>query len=570
VKGIAVIASAFFLSLCQIVPAQKAPSKAEPGSGSSPSKEGSVGVHSGGRHGDYTRKAAQGPHMKVVAATYFGTDGYEEFVDAGGLPDGTIVVFGNAWGPKFPTTPAATVIGSGRHTGAPAVARDGKGNDVVNRASPDMAGMIVLYTENLSAIKKAVRMDWGVASILAGLISGDGKGLVIAGRCQPNFASFASMCPHTQKLPYQAPEAMSAPAKGRKPAAPSGPACDVYITRLTLDLKPQWIWVLEKNGDPPEDVFTDNSGAIYFDAGGMRRVSPDGKEIRLVNSKGSSGTAKWLGVDPTDGGVFYGGDRNTHTGQQPYRQPYLYKFDETGKKLVTLWEPDPKTVGSATGGLESDSSPRALAWAKSGEMLVGGWSDGGNSVFPRQALDWHKPAGGAGMGMQTWGMKNANSLGHIMRIDPKTWDTKSHTWWASFIPAWFTSPANRGAPNFANIEQIRVLNDGSVAITGSAATGLIQTPNPFWTDPMTGNKYGGRYVAIFKPDLSNLLFSSYLPGLDYVSLGVTAKGAVSVGRSEGKDSADPATPSPVKNALQAEFAGATDAHIVVFQLPQFP
>jgi hypothetical protein len=190
-------------------------------------------------------------------------------------------------------------------------------------------------------------------------------------------------------------------------------------------------------------------------------------------------------------------------------------------------------------------------------------------VFPRQALDWRKPATGAGMGMQTWGMKNANSLGHIMRIDPKTWETKSHTWWASFIPTWFESASNRGAPNFANIRQIRVLNDGSVGITGSAATGLVQTPNGFWVDPMDGAKYGGAYVAVFLPDLTNLRFSSYLPGCGEASVGVTRKGIAVVSRSKGCDNvvARP-TMSPVKNAIQRQFMGGTDAHIVALELPQ--
>jgi hypothetical protein len=210
-----------------------------------------------------------------------------------------------------------------------------------------------------------------------------------------------------------------------------------------------------------------------------------------------------------------------------------------------------------------------MAWSKSGELLVSGWSDGGNSVFPRQALDWHKPATGGGMGLQTWGMKRASSLGHIMRIDPKTWETKSHTWWAAFIPGWFSSARDRGAPNGLSIEQIRVLNDGSVAIAGGSATGLIQTPNAFWLDPMTGNKYGGAYVSVFLPDLSNLLFSSYLPGCTPVAIGATRTGVAIVSRSTGDD-ASPGRPtsSPIKKAIQKEFGGHTDAHIVVLELPQ--
>lgn len=550
-------------------PATAAPATvaAPPANPAGEGKATDTGIKSGGRHGEYSRKAAAGPHADVVAATFFGSEGCEEFVDAGGLPDGTIVAFGNAWGPRFVTRPDSVVLGQGRHSGLPALKKDSKGKTSLSYDNPDSAGIMVFFAEDLGAVRKIVRMDWGVANIRAGQVVDGGRGLVIAGQCHPAFGTFSRAFAAVNTMPFA--EAPPDPKK-KRPAAPAVRP-DVYIARFAADtLKPQWVWVLEKNGNPPENIFADREGAIYFDAGGLRRISPDGAALKLVNSKANSGTARWLGVDSSDGGVFFGGDRNTHTGQQPYRQPYMYKFDPAGRKLVTLWEPDPKTIGSATGGLESDSSPRAMAWARSGDLLVAGWSDGGNSVFPRQALDWRKPAAGAGMGMQTWGMKNANSLGHIMRIDPKTWETKAHTWWAAFIPSWFSDPKHRGAPNFVNIGQIVVLNDGSVAVAGSAATGLIQTPNGFWVDAMDGRKYGGSYAALFLPDLSNLLFSSYMPGCQSVSLGVTRRGVVAVSRSTGGDGDEVRpTMSPAKNAIQKEFMGGTDAHIVVFELPQF-
>lgn len=68
-----------------------------------------------GRYESFTRKAAQGPKAKIVAVTSFGDDGINEFVAAGGLPDGSIVAFGNAWGPKFPAAPPPLEVGRGRH-----------------------------------------------------------------------------------------------------------------------------------------------------------------------------------------------------------------------------------------------------------------------------------------------------------------------------------------------------------------------------------------------------------------------------------------------------------------------
>jgi hypothetical protein len=528
-----------------------------------------VGVKSGGRLGGYTKKACEGPHMKLVAATYFGTKGAEGFVATGSLPDGTIVAFGNAAGPDFPASPAPIVLGRGQHTGKPAMIQDAKGRETFDRNNPDLGGMIVCYSEDLQKIKRVIKLDWGVGSILGGMITGDGKSLVIGGRCGPAFASLAQACQTVQKLPYQAPPAGD-PAKSKKVKAPD-PAtlCDVYVARLSPEGKPAWIWILEKNGDPPDDLFTDKKGQIWFDARGLRRVSADGKEMALHSPRTGTGTSKWLGVDPEDGTAYFGGDRNTNTGAQPYRQPYFYKIDATDKKAYILWEPPPREVGSLPGAahLESDSSPRAMAIGKDGHFIITGWSDGGNSVFPRQALDFKKPASGGGMRLECSGMKGANSLGHIMHIDPKTQETKTHMWWACYVPTWFAEARTRGAPNGIGIKQVVVADDGAVAVTGGAASGLIQTPGCFWEDPMSGDKYGGEYLSVFRPDMSNLRFSSYLPGCADVRLGASKKGVIAVSASRGADAAAKPTPSPVWKAVQKDFGGPLDAHILLLEGP---
>jgi hypothetical protein len=537
---------------------------------SNPAGEGvvtDVGIKSAGRHGDYTKKMMSAPHMKVVASTFFGVEAHEEFVDVGGVAGGGIVAFGNTWGPQFVKTPAAVILGKGAHSGKPSASKDKKGNDVLEYRNPDCVGMMVMYAEDLKSIVKIAKMDWGVANIRSGMVTADGRGLIVAGQCHPGFKTFSAGCSKVNVLPYRAP----APDAKKKPVDPATLE-DIYVARFdAATLKPEWIWVLEKNGDVPADLFADKAGNVYFDAAGMQRISADGKDVKLINPKCSSGTAKWLGVDPEDGGVFFGGDRNTKTGHEPYRQPFLYKFDVKGAKVQTLWEPKPSEIGSGPedGHLESDSSPRSMAWAANGDLLVSGWSDGGNSVFPRQALDWRKPAPDGGMALQTWGMKGASSLGHIMRIDPKTWETKSHAWWAGFIPSWFSSPKNRGAPNGLSIERMCVLNDGSVAIVGGSATGLLQTPNAFWLDSMSGDKYGGYYVSVFLPNLSNLMFSSYMPGCGPVAIGATRKGVAIASRAKRDDgNVKRPTQPPIKNAIQKEFGGNTDAHIVILEFSE--
>lgn len=511
------------------------------------------------RYAKYMHRAARGPHAVVVAATPFGTAGHEEFVDAGALADGSIVAFGNAWGPQFPSSPTPTVLGSGRHLGLPptVTVKDKKGDrQVLSSDDPDMAGMLVFYDASLSAVRRVVRFDWGVASISAGLVTRDGTDLVIAGRATAAFRAVHAKAPVRDVQP---PPAKSGAYDYQ------GTACtgDVYVMRIRPDGTPVWAWILEAVGRPPEQFWLDRQGAVYFDSAGLKRIAGDGRALTLISDRAAGRTAKWLAIDPADGNGFYGGDRNTKTNREPYRQPYLYKIDGTGAKLATLWEPDPKQLGSDTPiHLESDSSPRAMDFAADGDLLVGGWSDGGNSVFPRQALDMTRPASGAGFGMSPWGMKGANSLTHLMRIDPRTFETKAHTWWACYLPA-------SNAPNHASIRSLRVAPVGVVAITGKAATGLIQTPNAFvprFDDVFTG--YGGEFVTVFNEDFTRLRFSSYLPGCENATIGTTADGVLVVSRATATDNRQPPStfPAPGVKPLQAH-GGAHDAHIVLLRAP---
>ena len=526
-----------------------------------------VGMKSGGRHGEFSKKVAVGPHMKLSAATYFGSPGYEELVEVGSLPDGAIVAFGNAAGPQFPPGPAPAVLGSGRHTGQPAMTTDNRGREHLNPNNPDLAGLIAFFDEELSALKQVVRFDWGVASIRAGMVTGDGQALVVAGRCGPQFGSFARQAGKVQRLPYQAPDPAAGGKRSRPAADPSAPA-DVYVARFSASGRPEWVWVLEKLNTPPEDFFTDKAGAIYFDVRGLRKLTSDGRELKLLSSRSQDGPRRWLGVDPEDGSAYYGGDRNLPTGREPYRNPFLDKVGPDGKTVWTLWNFPSREIGGNDCRLVSDSSPRSVVFAPDGTMFVGGWSDGGNSVFPRQPTDWRKPAKGMGMGMSTWGMRGANSLCHIMRIDPRKKETEAHMWWTGYLPTWFAEEKARGAPNGLSVRTMKVLASNALAIAGGAGTGLVQTPGCFWQDPVTGDKYGGEYVAVFRPDLTNLLFSSYLPGCSAASLSGCRKGLVIASTSNGKDGTqDRPTATPVLNAIQKEFQGGTDGHILLLAMP---
>ncbi len=544
-----------------------------------------------GRFESLTQRFAKGDKMTPVAATYFGGPGNEEFVDAGQLTDGTIVAFGNATGPEFPTAPKPVILGTGQHRALKALVPNKHNRMVIVPENPDLAGMIVFYDETLSKVLRVVRFDWGVASLTLGTVGVDGNSLFIAGRCTEALRTLSKSAASFKVEPYVAPVEPETPPttdpaekkkkKVKKAAPPSvGPYTyegvtapgDVFVARLNANGdKILWIWVFEGLRQPPGRLWTDKQGALYCDVRGLRRISADGQKAELINSRMSTGTAGWRAVD-ADGGLYFGGDRNTNTGYQPYRQPYLYKFNTKGDKLWTLWEPVPSecACGGNGNGLCSDSSVRGLSWTPNGDLLVNGWSDGGNSVFTRQPKNWREMAGKSALGMESWGMKNANSLSYLILLDAQTLQQKTYTLWLTYIPDTFATPRLRGAPNASTIETVCRLKDGSIGFCGGAGTGLIQTPHAFVTLPADGSKYGGAYVAVITGSMTDLLYSSYLPGCMNVAIAPCRRGLIVVSNSTGSDGAPAPTPSPVIKPLQGQCQGQLDAHILLLDLPKPP
>lgn len=525
-----------------------------------------------GRYEAYTEKASEGPKMKLAAATFFGGPGREEFIAAGTLSDGSIAAFGNAWGPEFPGSPV--VLGRGRHRGLKPDAVDSKGKSVLRMENPDIAGMIVLYAADLSRILRAIRFDWGVASLSAGRAAPDGQGVLLAGR---STEAFRDAGPNVRRRP--APAVDSTPGGKKAPPATAGPydyegvPCtgDVFVARVSPEGSLEWAWVFEGMRRPPDRIWTDREGNVYADVGGLVRIARDGREARTVCSLTGSLTSRWLGVDPADGSAFFGGDRNTHTGKEPWRQPFLYKHGPDGTRLWSLWEWPPKSLRDdrteGVQGLVSDSSVRALDVGPDGMLYVGGWSDGGNTVLTRQPLDPTRGVPRGGFSMDGSGMKGANSLAHVLRVNGSTREVLKYALWVSYFPANFADARKAGSPNGARIRQIAVCPNGAVAIAGSAASLLVQTPGAFYKPPGDGRGYGGDCVVVYDAELSTLLFSSYLPGAENAALWPTERGIVVVSRSRGDDGADPPTPSSVSRAVQPEKQGELDGHILLLEMP---
>lgn len=512
-----------------------------------------------GRYEQLTKKFAQGPHMTLVGATFYGAGGDEGFVAAGELHDGRIAAVGNAWGPKFPVQPHAEVLGKGKHTG-------GRGSIeqtyrkrkqtltrvVINHASPDQAGFVVWYDADFTGVRRVVRLDWGVGRFSSAAVTPDGKSIYILGVAGPAFSTLKGACEMI------------------------GSGDGAFVMKMSADGKPQWASTVGTSGTP-DRVWIAKDGGCYFQtvAKGMYtlvKTSATGASSVLMSRKGHAKT-NFKGVDPSDGGIIFGGDRNTNTGREPWRQPYLYKYDAKGEKLWALWEWSSKGLrdGVSPGqGLVSDSSITCVAFGPNGDMVCGGWSDGGNSVFTRQPKDLAKPVPRGPMGIETWGAKGASSNGWILRVRMKDFVQVGGTKWSGFIPAGFDGGKGNW-PNSATVDRVMFLANEDIAISGRAATGLMSTPNAFFIRPKSyQGKYGGQYAAAFRKDLSNATFCSYLPGYASSNIAATKAGLLVVGQTRKDDGHEGLNIKPPvsKSAAQKTFGGGDyDAHMILLKFP---
>ena len=341
------------------------------------------------------------------------------------------------------------------------------------------------------------------------------------------------------------------------------------------------------NGEP-ERLFVGSDDLIYVThspkgRGGKASVVKLGSSGAIIGefARPVSNRGGFFTTDPSGEHLLFGSDRNTHTGREPWRQPYFYFYESDSighqrpQKALQLygWKPNEQIRGDGKDGaykLESDSSIVDAAYGSNGELFVVAWSDGGNSVMTRQPDSLEEKWPNAKLGISIWGMRGATGVSWLLKMDPGSKKISTATPWVAFTPKGFDNgPGN--FPNTAKIYQVKVLENGSPVITGPAATGLAPTPNAFWTRPeaMTG-RYSGLYVTVFTPGLDHVLFSSYLPGYQNVRAIPINEGLLIVGTTTENDGIEEvlADPPATENAPQAKFGGGqTDGHLVLLKLP---
>ena len=243
-------------------------------------------------------------------------------------------------------------------------------------------------------------------------------------------------------------------------------------------------------------------------------------------------------TDPRDGSIYIGGEYHSSTGLEPWRCPTLYKLDKEGNPIWTAWNWTGPIVGTDRYRLVSDSAVRQLQVAASGDLVVGGWSDGGNSCFLNQPYDLTIRRKASKFGDSTWGA-GVLSVAHIMKLDSETMELQGGCTWLTYNPT-------ENKPNSCRINSLNELSDGRVVFTGGSTFGLIESPDAWveawWTayqrDPAQAKVKGGLISPSSALILTNSSSPPSCPGSATKSL-----------PSRGTKSSSPAKPRNGRNAM---------------------
>ena len=534
-----------------------------------------------GRYDDLVAEAAKGPDLlRPAVATYFGAGAHEEFVAVGAQPDGTIVAFGNSWGPDFPALKDVTVLGTGAW---PKVSEYPEGQEYVRSGretirrdpSPRFAGrggMMVFYSPDARRVLRAVRFDWSVATITTGAIDADG-GLLISGTCSEAFRAVAKTAGMVKTVanPQTGPRTTFGKVYWNGVTL-SG---DAYVARLSPDgRKLQWVWLFEGHRRGAARLFRLRDGSLAFHVRGLKVLSADRTALSQAELPQLPGDLRFMAVAPADGGAIQAGCVSAATGRyteprrpEVYATAALVHHDRAGRPDWQLYNWPGPLLGHDAIGAAAESTIRSVAYDRAGNLLVAGQARGFDSVLQRSPVDLRRRLAGGGLNFGpadrpvAAGRSQGPAISHLLRIRPGTFEVVARTEWMAVDP-------RSGRPMGASVDGMAELRDGSVALYGLAEAMLVQTPGGFVPaalkiDPRAKRAgYAGPYVAVLGSDLAHLRCAAYLPGCTIAGVGEVRGGLAVVGRAEARDAGGVA--GPTRHAAQAGFGGGRwDAHLVL-------
>lgn len=468
---------------------------------------------------------ADGPFV-LVAASPFGGAGDDAVMGVGIAPDHSILVAANVIDPQLAAGAKTTLLGpAGTKQEAPPPPTNPKKKPA---AHPSTRGMIARLSSDGRTLQGVTAFGYGQARIERMRVDDQGAVLLLG-------------------------DNLSGADLG------GGPGTGRFVAKLDATAtKLQWIF------------YRANTTDFSFDANGDLVVLADRKLSRFDSATGKEKwTVTWkthgenrpggMSVDAKTGVTTVVGYGMTHTGKEPWKNPFAYGFDRDGKQLWALWNPDPKRQVDAKhggNGLMADTTGWVAGVTDEGKFLLSLYADGGNSVCTRDPADPDKPLDpevfkGVHQGGPGYGFKGASKTSVVFRVDPQTGKLEKGTWFCSWL-----------SPQRANGLAIDGISGtgGRHILVGSSASGLpLKQP---WYPHIEGAYQGGGYVAFFDAGLK-LEQCGYFSNSNLRHVAVRDGWVVAGGTVKPSTKAE--EPLRTLKPFQAEAGGDQDGYVVVMR-----
>lgn len=327
------------------------------------------------------------------------------------------------------------------------------------------------------------------------------------------------------------------------------------------------IWKPKKGCRADFDLDPATGNVVINGGGWIVCLGPDGAELwkAEVPAHGDSRSFE-VARDPKRGTLFSIGYGMTHTGKEPWKDPYLHSFASDGRLLDTLWNPDPKDQKSAKlggTGLMADGTGCFVDATPTGKLLAIVFHDGGNAVTtrnprnPREPLD-SKVMEGVFQNGPGWGMKGAIKTCVCFRIDPadpKALALEKGTWMCAWLD-------NHKRAN--GLLMVAAAGDGEdrAFIVGSSASDCpVKDPwFPWREQEYKGNGFLAAFDRDFKMLRCGTFASTDLKAVATRNGVVVAGGRAKPHKPESPDEAVKTTPGG-----RTAVAGDSDGYLVVIR-----
>ncbi len=513
---------------------------------------------------------------QVVTSGLLGTAGTEWLAGGGFQPDGAIVLAGVTLGPTldFPGVKAKVI---GKDRGQPGTLQretvlNGKTNQpelVPLRWSHALGTpFLVRLAPDAQRILSVTRLPWGAGGVTSAVVDKEGN-IYLAG---PARDAMRSVGGDVQDLPKA--KVIPPPETKKSPPPPDPDTyAAAYVAKLSSDAsRVLWVRLVDNPNQaarPPEITVT-AKGQLSLTGPDVRLLTLDGKQVMQWDPPNRKMLpSEQQAVSLTLGLTAYAGEHHSPTGHEPWRCPYVRVKRLDGSSRLTLYDWPGPMVGGA-GGLVADSPLYAASFDQNDDLILLGWSDGGNSVLHCEPMDFMKSVSYKGLGMSGAGVAGAMHFGYVVRVSTKTWRAIGGTMLCGFNPKF--------GPASVSVDEARVAADHSLMLIGTSAWGFPQTENSL----LQGHP-AGKFIMVLTGDCSMARFSSSMAACGEVEVGLSrwglvtgtqngspmalfVTGAVSSAPVYGRDSTAPAL-----NPLQPSYGGGDlDGHFTLLDLSAHP